>query len=62
MRVLRVVVLIIGLLAILLGGWWVLQGTGIVPVGFMARHMEWAYRGVGLAVIGAAAVFFSRRM
>jgi len=62
MRVLRVIVLVIGLLAILLGGWWVLQGTGIVPVGFMARHMEWAYRGVGLAVVGVIAVFFSRRM
>jgi hypothetical protein len=62
MKVLRVVVLVIGLLAILLGGWWVLQGTGIVPVGFMARHMEWAYRGVGLAVVGVTAVFISRRM
>ena len=62
MRVLRVIVLVIGILAILLGGWWVLQGTGIVPVGFMARHMEWAYRGVGLAVIGVIAVFISRRI
>ena len=62
MRVVRVIVLVIGILAILLGGWWVLQGTGIVPVGFMARHMEWAYRGVGLAVVGVVAVFISRRI
>ncbi len=62
MRALRVVVMVVGILLLLLGTWWILQGTGIAPIGFMANHMEWAWRGCVLVVVGAIAVFFSRRM
>ena len=62
MRVLRVVTLVFGILALLLGCWWILQGTGVVPVGFMANHMEWAYRGIGVAVVGLVVIYTSRRM
>ena len=62
MRVLRVVTLVFGILALLLGSWWILQGTGVVPVGFMANHMEWAWRGIGVAVVGLVVIYISRRM
>ena len=52
---------IIGILALLLGIWWILQGTGLAPVGFMANQMPWAYRGMGLVVRGAVLLFLSRR-
>ena len=55
----RTVIRIIGLLALLLGIWWILQGTGLAPVGFMANQMPWAYRGIGLVVIGAVLLLFS---
>lgn len=58
----KVGVLVIGILAALLGIWWVCQGTGLVPVGFMANNMQWAYRGLVLIVFGAGMAVWSRRM
>ncbi len=49
-----------GLFAILLGAWWVLQGTGLAPVGFMANQMPWAYRGIALIMLGGMILFFTR--
>jgi hypothetical protein len=62
MAVLRIVLLVVGVLAILLGVWWICQGTGLVPVGFMANHMTWAYRGTGLVVGGLFLLFVASRM
>jgi hypothetical protein len=53
--------MIASLLAMALGVWWILQGTGIVPVGFMANNMDWTYRGIALVVVGLIAFVFSRR-
>ena len=49
------------ILALLLGIWWILQGTGLAPVGFMANQMPWAYRGMGLLVTGAVLLLFARQ-
>ena len=57
----KTVMLVVGVLAVLLGGWWILQGTGAAPVGFMANQMPWAYRGAALVVVGVVLVLFSRR-
>lgn len=57
----KLILTIVSLLAMALGVWWILQGTGIVPVGFMANNMEWAYRGAALAVVGLIAFVFARR-
>ena len=57
----KLILTIVSLLAIALGVWWILQGTGIVPIGFMANQMEWAYRGAALAVVGLIAFIFARR-
>ena len=58
----RTLVFVIGILATLLGVWWVCQGTGVVPIGFMANHMQWAWRGAVLALVGLVLVFTSRRL
>ncbi len=57
----RTLLLVFGVLSLVLGPWWVAQGTGLVPVGFMAHHMQWAYRGAVLAAFGALMLFVSRR-
>ena len=57
----KLILTIVSLLAMALGVWWILQGTGVVPVGFMANQMPWAYRGAGLAVVGLLAFIFARR-
>ena len=62
MSLLRAVLRIVGTIAIVLGVWWILQGTGIAPIGFMANHIEWAYRGIGLIVVGFVVVTLSRRL
>ncbi len=58
----RTLLLIFGVLAVALGVWWICQGTGLVPIGFMANHMTWAYRGIGLVVGGAIMAIISRRI
>jgi hypothetical protein len=58
----RMFLLAIGVLSIALGIWWVAQGTGLAPVGFMAHHMQWAYRGAVLAAFGVALAVASRRI
>src|ERR1700681_1887074 len=57
---LRTLLLTIGVLATLLGVWWICQGTGLVPIGFMANHMTWAYRGMGLVAGGIVIAILSR--
>ena len=62
MNLVRVACRVVGILAMVLGLWWVLQGTGIAPIGFMANHIEWAYRGCGLGVVGFVLLTLSRRL
>lgn len=62
MAILRIALLVVGVLAALLGVWWICQGTGLVPIGFMANQMMWAYRGMALVAIGLFLAFISRRI
>lgn len=58
----RMFLMVVGALSIVLGLWWVAQGTGLAPIGFMANHMQWAYRGAVLAVFGVALALVARRL
>jgi hypothetical protein len=53
---LKVVVTIFSVLLLLAGTWWVLQGTGIAPIGFMANHIEYAYLGAAVDIIAIVAL------
>lgn len=60
----RIVVLIIGLLALAMGLLWVGQGTGYVmwpKSSFMLADIKWAYYGGALALAGLIAIVWSRR-
>jgi hypothetical protein len=65
MRIVRIVLLVAGILAVLIGLVWIGQGTGYFPYprsSFMIDQMPWAYRGGILAVVGLAAILVSRRV
>ena len=65
MGFIRVVLLIVGVLALAMGLLWVGQGTGYIPwpkTSFMINEMVWAYRGLGLAVGGLIVIVLSRRL
>ena len=63
----KLLLLIVGLLAVLCGGVWIAQGMNLLPPGsvlthsFMMGRREWAIYGVVLVVAGLGAVFVSRR-
>ncbi len=61
MKYAKIALGIVGALALLMGGVWILQGYNILPGSFMTGQIEWAYRGAGLAVLGVALLFVSFR-
>jgi len=52
---------IIGLLAILAGAVWTLQGVGIIPGSFMSSNLTWVFIGLVTVVVGLGLVAWSRR-
>ena len=44
---------IVGVVLMVLGGLWILQGVHVIPLGFMAGHPEYAVLGVVVMLIGA---------
>lgn len=52
---------IVGVILALLGTLWILQGTGIVPVGFMANQIQYAYAGIVVDVIAVGLLVFANR-
>ncbi len=57
----RRILTIFGVLLLLLGAWWIGQGTGLIPVGFMASQMHWAYVGGGVFALGLIVLVLARR-
>jgi hypothetical protein len=48
----RWVLIILGILFILMGAGWALQGGNLLPYGQMAGQSRWIYLGLALAVLG----------
>ncbi len=57
----KLVLAIVGVLLVLMGVVWILQGFNILPVGFMAGQMQYALLGAILVVVGIALFLVSRR-
>jgi uncharacterized protein len=49
----------VGAILALTGALWILQGTNVVPVGFMAGHIQYAIAGLVAIVIGAGLFWLS---
>ena len=60
----KILLLVVGLIAILIGLLWIGQGTGYVMwprSSFMLQQTQWAYYGAVLAIVGLVVVFWSGR-
>lgn len=49
--------LVLGIIALLTGGVWILQGVGILPGSFMSGQRMWLLIGLVVALIGMALVY-----
>jgi hypothetical protein len=64
-KALKIGLLVLGCLMLLTGLVWIGQGTGYFPYprsSFMISQTPWAYRGIGIAVVGVAAILVSRKL
>ncbi len=57
----RIVLSIIGVLLILMGGVWFLQGINVLPGSFMTGNPQWAINGSIAIVIGLGLLFWANR-
>lgn len=58
--IMRVVSTLIGIVMILMGGVWVLQGLNLAfRVGFMVGNYHWTIYGTVLALVGVAQIVWS---
>ena len=61
--VMRIVTSLIGLLLILMGSVWMMQGLGVGPAaimqGFMVNNIQWTFYGAVLALVGVAEIVWS---
>jgi len=58
--VFRVVSSLLGLLLVMMGGVWILQGLGIAFLNsFMANQIQWSFYGALLALVGIGQVWWS---
>jgi hypothetical protein len=52
---------IVGVLLVLVGGIWFLQGINVLPGSFMSGQTQWAVRGVIAAVVGIGVLLWANR-
>jgi hypothetical protein len=57
----RILVKVVGVVMILMGGIWFLQGINILPGSFMTGQIRWAVYGGGTALIGVGLVMAANR-
>ena len=50
----RIAFIVVGALALLMGGVWFLQGVGVLPGSYMTGQSQWAIYGGALAAAGIA--------
>jgi len=61
MKWVKLLVSIFGGLLAVFGIFNILQGTGIVPVGFMANQIQFAYSGIVVVAIGVGLIWLMNR-
>ena len=57
----RIVMIVAGVLCLLLGCVWILQGINILPGSFMTGQTKWAIYGGLLVIIGIGLLFSANR-
>jgi hypothetical protein len=60
----KMLLIVLGIIAVLIGALWIGQGTGYVMwprSSFMLQQTQWAYYGACLAVVGIVMVIYASR-
>ena len=57
----RVAVNLLGVLCLLVGSVWILQGINVIPGSFMTGQREWAVYGLVSLIAGAGLLIAARR-
>jgi len=61
--VMRIVSTLIGVLMVVLGSIWIMQGLGVGPAaimqGFMVNDLRWTFHGTLLALVGIAQIVWT---
>jgi hypothetical protein len=57
----RIVLNVVGVLLVLIGSIWFLQGINVLPGSFMTGQARWAVRGGILVVAGLVGLFWANR-
>jgi len=57
----RIVMNIVGVLLVLLGSIWFLQGINVLPGSFMSGQTRWAVRGGILVIAGIVGLLYANR-
>jgi hypothetical protein len=57
----RIALYVVGVLCILVGGVWFLQGVNVFPGSFMTGQTKWAVYGAAIVVVGIAFVIAASR-
>jgi hypothetical protein len=52
---------LIGVILIVVGIIWILQGINVLPGSFMTGQIQWAYRGGIAAIVGVVLLVVARR-
>ena len=60
-RARRITLVVFGALALLLGLFWVGQGSGVIPGSFMSGNRMWLYIGAVLGVAGIVLIVLGLR-
>ena len=53
----RTLSLVLGLLAMIAGAVWILQGSGVLPGSFMTGQLMWLVIGIIVAIVGLAVAY-----
>lgn len=57
----RIALKVLGILMVLMGGVWILQGINVLPGSFMTGQMKWTAYGAVAVIVGAALLVASTR-
>ena len=57
----RMLMTIVGVLLVLMGAVWILQGINVLPGSFMTGQTRWAVNGAVAAVVGIVLLVVARR-
>jgi Na+/melibiose symporter-like transporter len=57
----RIAGTVVGIILILLGGLWILQGSNVIGGSVMSGQSQWLYIGIVVLIVGAIALWWTYR-